>query len=203
MFRIESQLRKVPLEKLRPTQMTVGFREVEAKRKSWAKLGDKARQRAMNEELFPVVAGPGEAFYILDHHHTALALVHEKAVDVQVGQVKDLSHLKREAFWVFLDHHCWVHMYDAKGRRRPVEDMPGRFQDLQDDPYRSLAGLVRDAGGFAKAEEPFLEFLWANHFRALIPLRVVKTDMSEARRLALALASKKDASHLPGWCGKR
>ena len=203
MFRIESHLRKVPLERLRPTQMTVGFHEVEAKRKSWSKLGDEARKRAMNEELFPAVIGPGKAFYILDHHHTALALAHEKAVSVQVGPVKDLSHLGRDDFWVFLDHHCWVHMYDAKGRRRPVEDMPERFEALKDDPYRSLAGLVRDAGGFAKAEEPFLEFLWANHFRRRIASRLVKSDLKQACREALALARKKDAAHLPGWCGKR
>src|SRR6202012_4992670 len=120
----------------------------------------------MGEQLFPVVKGPDKAFYILDSNHTALAGVHEKAESVQAGLVKDLSHLDREAFWVFLDHHSWMHIYDAKGKRRPFPDKPDRFEDRHDDPYRSLAGLVRDAGGFAKAEEPFLEFLWANHFRS-------------------------------------
>ena len=42
MFRIESHLREVPLKQLRPTQMTVGLREVDEKRRSWDKLGDKA-----------------------------------------------------------------------------------------------------------------------------------------------------------------
>ena len=203
MFRIESHLLEVPLEQLRPTQMTVGFREVEEKRKSWGKLGDKARRDAMNEELFPVVKGPGKVYYVLDHHHTAVALVHEKATRVQVGPVKDLSHLDAEAFWIFLDHHSWVHVYDAKGRRRPFADMPERFEQLKDDPYRSLAGQVRDAGGFAKAEEPFLEFLWANHFRDHVPTRLVRSDPKKALRIALALAGRKQAAHLPGWCGKR
>src|ERR1700761_7642422 len=102
MFRIESHLHEIPLKQLRPTQMTVGFREVEEKRASWAKLGDKARRTEMDEQLFPVVKGPGKAFYLLDSHHTALALVHEKAEAVQAGLVKDLSHLDREAFWIFL-----------------------------------------------------------------------------------------------------
>lgn len=203
MFRIESHLRELPLEQLRPTQMTVGFREVDEKRKSWDKLGDKERRKAMDEQLFPVVKGPGKAFYVLDSHHTALALVHEKAQCVQAGLVKDLSHLDRNAFWIFLDHHCWMHIYDAKGSRREFSDMPRRFEDMQDDPYRSLAGIVRDAGGFAKAEEPFLEFLWANFFRGRVPARLVKSDPKEAKRIALSLASKQEASHLPGWCGKR
>ena len=203
MYRIESHLREIPLKQLRPTQMTVGFREVEQKRESWAKLGDKARRKEMDEQLFPVVKGPDKAFYILDAHHTALALLHEKADSVQAGLVKDLSHLDRGAFWIFLDHHSWMHAYDAKGKRRPFTDMPRHFEDMHDDPYRSLAGDVRDAGGFAKAEEPFLEFLWANYFRGLVPLRVVRSHPKDAQRKAMALASKQAASHLPGWCGKR
>ena len=147
MFRIESHLREVPLKQLRPTQMTVGLREVDEKRRSWDKLGDKARRQEMDEQLFPVVKGPGKAFYILDSHHTALALVHEKAESVQAGLVKDLSHLDREAFWNFLDHHGWMHIYDAKGKRMPFSDMPEHFEDMQDDPYSTLAGQVRDAGG--------------------------------------------------------
>src|SRR5436305_4773273 len=31
-----------------------------------------------------------------------------------------------------------------------------------DDPYRSLAGEVRRAGGYAKEATPFSEFLWAS-----------------------------------------
>jgi hypothetical protein len=203
MFRISSHLLEIPLKQLRPTQMTVGMHEVDAKRRSWDKLADKARRRAMSEELFPVVRGPDKAYYILDHHHTAVALCGEKAHSVQAGLVEDLSDLEPDPFWIFLDHHSWLHVYDNKGRRRRFDEIPKRFEDLKDDPYRSLAGMVRDAGGFAKPEEPFLEFLWANHFRRLVPLRLLKSDLKEAKRRALALAADKAASHLPGWCGKR
>jgi len=203
MFRIKSHLREIPLKELRPTQMTVGFSEVEDKRKSWDKLGDKERRKAMGEQLFPVVKGPGKAYYLLDSHHTALALIGEKAEYVQAGLVEDLSDLDRDAFWIYLDHHSWMHIYDARGKRRQFSDMPKRFEDMQDDPYRSLAGTVRDAGGFAKAEEPFLEFLWANYFRDRVPLRLVRSDPKQAKRKAMSLASGKEASHLPGWCGKR
>jgi hypothetical protein len=36
-----------------------------------------------------------------------------------------------------------------------VDDIPTAFEKLRDDPYRSLAGEVRDAGGFAKSDAPF------------------------------------------------
>ena len=47
MYRIESRLHEIALKQLRPTQMTVGFREADKKRESWAELGDKARRKAM------------------------------------------------------------------------------------------------------------------------------------------------------------
>jgi hypothetical protein len=202
MYRIESHLLEIPLKQLRPTQMTVGFKEVDEKRKSWGKLDAKARRKAMSEELFPVVKGAHKTFYILDHHHTAVALVHEKAQSVQAGLVKDLSHLSLMDFWTFLDHHSWMHIYDTQGKRRAFKDMPDRFEDLKNDPYRSLAGEVRDAGGFAKADEPFLEFLWANYFRTLVPARDIRADPDKAVAKALKLAHAKEASHLPGWAGK-
>ena len=60
MYRIESELKEVPLEELRPTQITVGFKEVDAKRKSWSKLSAKDRKKAMDEEFFPAVRGPDD-----------------------------------------------------------------------------------------------------------------------------------------------
>ncbi|GAC1538996.1 MAG: hypothetical protein NVS2B4_18970 [Ramlibacter sp.] len=156
----------------------------------------------MRQELFPVVIGPKKTFYILDHHHAAVALVQEKSDIVQVGVVKDLSDLKPQDFWIFLDHYSWVHSYDETGQRRDLKEMPDDFESLKDDPYRSLAGEVRDAGGFAKADAPFLEFLWANHFRALVPAKALAAHPKKALADALTLARSKKSSHLPGWPGK-
>ncbi|MDB5731354.1 MAG: chromosome partitioning protein ParB [Variovorax sp.] len=182
--------------------MTVGFKEVDEKRKSWAKLSAKDRREAMRQELFPAVLGPNKTFYILDHHHAAAALVQEKSDTVQVGVAKDLSALTPQSFWIFLDHYSWVHPYDETGRRRELGEMPDDFKDLKDDPYRSLAGEVRDAGGFSKSDAPFLEFLWANHFRAVIPSKALAAHPKKALADALALARSKESSHLPGWSGK-
>ena len=202
MISIGSTLVEVKLGQLRPTQMTVGFGEVERKRRSWAKLGAHARREAMRQALFPAVRGPDKTFYILDHHHTAVALLREKSDSVQVGVVKDLCALKPRDFWIFLDHCSWVHPYDANGERRPFKDMPKSFEDLADGPYRSLAGDVRDAGGFAKSDAPFLDFLWANHLRASIPRKKLERAPKQALADGLALARSKKSAYLPGWPGK-
>ena len=54
---------------LRPTQMTVGYREVEQKRKLWARLGKKARTEMLAIHCFPGVIGPKGRHFIVDHHH--------------------------------------------------------------------------------------------------------------------------------------
>ena len=201
MYRIRSRLQRVSVEKLRPTQMTVGLKEVERKRQAWARLGKKKRRAAMKEVFFPAVIGPRGAHYILDHHHMAVALAQEHAKHVQVGVVQDLSTLDAGAFWIYLDHLSWVHPYDQHGRRRSFKDMPSSLHSLRDDPYRSLAGEVRDAGGFAKSDEPFLEFLWTNFFRDNVAVELLKADYRKALKKALRLALSAKAKHLPGWTG--
>lgn len=203
MFSIQSPLFETKLAKLRPTQITVGFAEVARKREDWAKLKHSGRKAKMREELFPVVKGPHDGLYILDHHHAALALLQEDADSVQVGLVKDLSELGEIAFWTFLDHFSWMHAYDARGRKRGFDAIPRRLQDLRDDPFRSFAGDVRDAGGFAKPVEPFQEFLWANFFRSAISAKALKADHEKALKKALALAKSRKARHLPGWSGEK
>lgn len=203
MFSIQSPLFQAPLDKLRPTQITVGFAEVEKKRKSWAKLKKSERKLQMGEELFPAVKGPGDALFILDHHHAALALRHEGADKVQIGLVKDLSHLTEPAFWKFLDHFSWLHAYDARGQRRDFKSIPKRLEDLRDDPFRSFASDVRDAGGFAKPVEPFQEFLWANFFRDAFSAKAIQHERDKSVKKAIALSKSPGARHLPGWSGEK
>ena len=201
MYRIRSKLQRVSVDKLRPTQMTVGLKEVKRKRQEWAVLGKKKRRAAMKEVFFPAVIGPRGAHYILDHHHLAVALVQERAKHVQVGVVEDLSALDASAFWIYLDHLSWVHPYDQHGRRRSFKDMPSSMRSLRNDPYRSLAGEVRDAGGFAKSDQPFLEFLWTNFFRTNVPRSCSRliTARRSKRRCGSRVSAK--AKYLPGWTG--
>jgi len=203
MFTIKTSLLVERLEELRPTQITVGFKEVEQKRKDYATLKPKQREARIREHLFPVVKGLKGRYFILDHHHAALAMLKEGATRIQAGLVGDLSHLSESAFWTYLDHFSWMHVYDEKGRKRSFDDIPRRLQDLVDDPYRSFAGAVRESGGFSKPPEPFQEFLWANFFREHVTRKSMECHWDKAIEGGLDLARSKDARHIPGWCGPR
>ena len=197
----EPILHSVKIKDLRPTQMTVGFREVEAKRKRWREQGDHRKGKFLGAHMIPVLLGPKERRYVIDHHHLALALLQEGADRVLTNVVADLRHLDKDAFFVVADHRGWLHPYDETGVRRTAADLPKSIADLADDPFRSLAGELRRAGGFAKDTTPFSEFLWADFLRRRISKRKVAKDFTAALSDALALAKGEEAVYLPGWCG--
>jgi len=68
-----------------------------------------------------------------------------------------------------------------------------------DDVYRSLAGFVRDAGGYDKTPTAFAEFVWADYFRRNIPIEAVREDFQSAVRAALPMAQSHWAKHIPGF----
>jgi hypothetical protein len=100
-----------------------------------------------------------------------------------------------------MDNKNWMHPFDTDGRRRHYEDIPKSVAGLIDDPFRSLAGELRRAGGFAKDTTPFSEFLWADFLRQHLKRKAVQRDFDHAIEQALALAKSAAANYLPGWCG--
>jgi hypothetical protein len=198
----EPILQPIPILSLRPTQMTVGMREVKEKRKRWRDHKSKKKQaELLGHHMIPVVHGPDDRFYVIDHHHLARALHDEGVRDILVTIVADLTMVDRDAFWVVLDDRKWVYPYDAKGERRQYRDIPKSVVDLKDDPFRSLAGELRRIGGFAKDTTPFSEFLWADFLRRRLSRKGVEQNFEKALERALELAKEKDAIYLPGWCG--
>jgi hypothetical protein len=79
--------------------------------------------------------------------------------------------------------------------------LPKSVDKLIDDPFRSLAGELRRAGGFAKDTTPFSEFLWADFLRRRTKRKAVEDNFDHAMKDALELAKSLDADYLPGWCG--
>ena len=198
----EPRVHPVPILSLRPTQMTVGMREVKEKRKRFREHGSKKKQdELIGKHMIPVVAGPDERYYVVDHHHLARALHDEGIKDILVAVIGDLTMVGKDAFWGVMDNKRWVYPYDAKGERRHFKDLPKSISDLKDDPFRSLAGELRRAGGFAKDTTPFSEFLWADFLRRQISRKLVEDNFTHAMDKALELAKNQDAIYLPGWCG--
>jgi hypothetical protein len=197
----EPILNPVSLRDLRPTQITVGMREVKEKRQTWAARDDKKGSEFLGKHMIPVIFGPKDRYYVIDHHHLGRALIEEGVEHVLVTVVADLRRLEKDAFWIFLDNRGWMHPFDADGHRRTYDDIPKALTDLVDDPFRSLAGELRRAGGFAKDTTPFSEFLWADFLRRRIKRKAVEERFSNALEQALQLAKSDDADFLPGWCG--
>lgn len=203
---LPQHLSQAALTDLRPTQMTVGLAEVAIKRAQWAQLKRKDRERLLATHWFPAVLGPQKLPYIVDHHHLGVALLQEKAQQVWIMQLADYSDVPEPLFWRLLEFHQWAHPYDAKGQRQPFSAMPQKLGQLRDDPYRSLAGEVRKAGGYAKDATPFAEFVWADFFRPLLPRKSLRptpegTLSATVITEAVALAHSPAAHCLPGWSG--
>jgi len=188
----------IDIDDLRPTQITVGYREFEAHA---AKLKKLAKEKLVRKHVIPVVKGPKDRLYVIDHHHLCRALLLAGSDQVSVVVVLNLERLEKGEFWIFMDNRGLVHPFDADGKRRAYSDIPKNIKDMTDDPFRSLAGALRRKGGYAKDTTPFSEFLWAEFLRRRIDHAQVDKNFAAALEAAFELAKKTEADHLPGWCG--
>src|SRR5262245_13080652 len=205
-------LPRVSISELRPTQMTIGKLQTNMKACLWG-LEDKDNSHkidtAIGKHIVPVVRGADEngskKYYLIDNHHFVYALYkakHPDPVEVYIRIVANLSKLDRDDFWYVLDARGWSHRYDENGQRcEDYEKIPKRIEEMKDDRFRSLAGALRRAGGFAKDTTPFSEFQWANFLRR--ELQNIPSNITFDKMLheALRLARTKKAKYLPGWCG--
>ena len=191
----------VPLAEIRPTQMAVGLHVVEMKRRKIERHIDNVRKlrRYLDKRPVPAVLGPGEDYYIIDHHHLSYALWQSEVDEVIVRVVGDLSDLPKRNFLRAMSALGWLHAYDAEGRKVCPSRLPRTIDQLKPDRYRDLAWTVRQAGGFRKTEIPFSEFTWANYFRTCIGAATLARDFDRAHAQAMRLARTKAAAHLPGF----
>jgi hypothetical protein len=186
---------------LHPTQVTIGMREVALKRRRWREKGAERAVRFLDDRRVPAIAGASCRLFIIDRHHWVRALHDEGVTAVPVTVVADMSSLPGDALWTVLERRGLTHPFDDRGCRRRYADFPTSIAELLDDPYRSLAGAVKRAGGYAKDRSPFSEFRWADFLRCRIDRALLETDFAGAVALALDLALSPAAKHLPGWHG--
>jgi len=191
----------VELDRLRPTQLTAGYAEVARKRAEWAQLAAKERRKVLASHWFPAVLGPRGRYFIVDHHHLGMALLDEGVRRVRLTLLADLSYLLPAVFWRVMEQRGWAHPFDRSGERRGFDAMPKRIAQLVDDPHRSLAGLLRASGGYAKDTAPYAEFLWADYLRPHITARQIEQSIEAALQEAMGLARSPLARYLPGWAG--
>eukprot|EP00955_Chlamydomonas_euryale_P098524 365152-Chlamydomonas_euryale.AAC.3 len=94
--------------------------------------------------------------------------------EAYVAVLDDLSHLPVDAFWAAMDSVGRLWRHNARGCPLSLPDfsalVPCSLHELADDPYRSLAAVLRRAGGYVKSRVPYSEFRWANYLRERLPL---------------------------------
>jgi len=195
-------LQKAIIDQLRPTQLTIGKIEVEEKRKKLCAMTAKDREKFLEDHPMPVVVGPENALYITDHHHLARAALAAKVTTGCFVVEDNLSKLSLQEFWPEMDKNLWVHPLDENGVRHRYASIPRHLQDLVDDVYRSLAGFVRDAGGYEKTKTAFAEFIWADYFRRNVAIEDVRADFGDAVKAARRLARSPHAKGIPGVIDK-
>jgi hypothetical protein len=196
-----AKLHEVGIHRLRPTQITVGLIEVHDKRDKLLSLKKDEQREFLQAHPIPAVWGPDGNLYITDHHHLGRACS-EAAVDTGFFLVEDdFSKVPIAQFWPKMAAAQWVHPIDQDGKPRPFEDIPNHLEKLIDDPYRSLAGYVRNAGGFEKTPTAFAEFLWAGFFRPRVHIGPTRADFDQSVAAAMTLATSGAAAHLPGYKG--
>jgi hypothetical protein len=194
----------IEIKQLRPTQMTVGMLQVKHKRTRLRELEKRPAELLdfILEHPVRVVLGPKDKVYVIDHHHLALALMKENLETAPMNVEADFSSLLPANFWKKMKKEEFVHPYDADGKLKSLSSIPKTLKLLTDDPYRSLAGFVREAGGFMKVPEPFAEFLWADYYRTHIKLKLVNKHFKRALDQAMRLSKHKGATKLPGYVKK-
>lgn len=190
----------VDLREVRPTQVSVGMAEVEDKRREWKALGRHRRERVVDSHVLPGVLGPGNAIYVVDHHHFGLAMLLDGRTAARALVERDFTMLEGDAFWRTMEYYRWAHPYDRDGHRVGFAEIPDSLHGMQDDPYRTLAACVRVHGGYSKDALPYSEFLWADFFRTRCRMKKSRPDKATLAA-AIALARQPEASYLPGWSG--
>ena len=193
---------------LHPAQAAVGFAAVKRKHDKAYKTPEKA-QRRMDEpgSFLPFVLGPHGVPYLVDSHHTISALEasgHHSSVQVHLKKICDWSYLTPNDFYVAMKKENFMNGTDrissrdsTIGQSMKKDDMnklpiqvdvakaiPETVAGLKDDPWRSLAALVRKVkdgdkcppdnseclrGYLRECREdgsmtPFFEFRWAYFF---------------------------------------
>jgi hypothetical protein len=215
---------------LTPTQNAVGLDEVNDKVARYsAKSKDDLKDYLMVHPV-PIVIGNGGKFYLTDHHHLANALwktakgknkagIDTKNARVVVNVLNNIADLKGYHFWKVMHKDRLVYLYDhyGAGPIRPKDLLP-HVKDLLNDPYRSLAWMVRTRYGYLKDPHAFAEFLWADFFRIRIIIddwilkdkiresEVLISNLPEDQRkdlidLAMAWAKSPEARGMPGYLG--
>lgn len=190
---------KIKVLKTRPTQLALGMKEVQMRAEKLRSLKGKELEKYLEDHLAPIVKWQRHDF-VVDRHHF-LRSCWEADLEDAYGELKaDLSHLSYAEMWQTMNSAHWVYPYDQFGNGpHPTTHLPEDVRGMADDPYRSLAWMIREKGGFLKVKEPFSEFIWANFLRKKLTVHPVIDGYDLCTKEGLKLCRSPEAKDLPGY----
>jgi hypothetical protein len=188
---------------LRPTQFSVGLYEIHLKVKEYDEMSKRERREHIEAKPIPVVRAYDKQLYILDHHHHLFVCWQAGVKKVPIEVVHDYSKRKMGfgKFWRTLSKNGCAYLYDQFGNGpRSALYLPDDIRGMADDPYRSVAWLVRQEGAYENSDVPFAEFQWADFFRSKKLLELEgKAGLLAASAKGVRHARSRAAKSLPGF----
>ncbi|MFQ1821560.1 ParB-like protein [Aeromonas veronii] len=194
---------EIGIDALHPTQGGVGQIQVDETQATLAGMSAKQLDKLMKKKEIPVVIAPDGSYWLVDRHHLTKALWQQGVRD---ARVKVIGRLQDKAnFWSQMQNNHWAWLKDEKGQPLTPEQLPSSIDKLPDYPYRTLAGLLQNAGYFRKDKQVyFVEFAWASWLgKQMQWMPVDSTNLAARLQQAKRLACGSDASDLPGYPGKQ
>ncbi|MFQ2014626.1 ParB-like protein [Aeromonas veronii] len=194
---------EIGIDALHPTQGGVGQMQVDETQATLAGMSAKQLDKLMEKKEIPVVIAPDGSYWLVDRHHLTKALWQQGVKD---ARVKVIGRLQDKAnFWSQMQNNHWAWLKDEKGQPLTPEQLPTSIDKLPDYPYRTLAGLLQDAGYFRKDKQVyFVEFAWASWLgKQMQWMPVDNSNLAARLQQAKRLACGSDASDLPGYPGKQ
>lgn len=190
---------------LKPTQFAIGMLEVDEKVRQYRKMSRSEIKKEAKTHSPWVVLGPHGEYFLIDGHHRVMALwlMGFRKVPIQIKKDFRKTVTSYHQFWKMMNTQKWSHLHDqfGKGPHDPIY-LPRDIRGISEDPYRSLAWMVRDRGGFKKSAHWFTDYEWANYFRRKHLLKEeFKIDYERSCKKALKLAKSSAAKKLPGYIG--
>jgi len=200
-------MKQIKILDLKPTQFAIGMLEVDDKVKKYKKMPKAKIKQDVKKHPVCIVIAPNGEQYIIDGHHRALALwlLGFRKVPVEVKKDFRKSAHSFKEFWKEMNIQKWSQLHDqfGDGPRDPIY-LPKDIRAVSDDPYRSLAWLVREQGGFKASKHWFTDFEWSNFFRKnKVFKEAFDINYNSATRKALKLAKSSKAKKLPGYIGPK
>ena len=197
---------KVSVAALHPTQMCVGLAEVRSRQVDFSQDSRDQLLQYLKRKPVPIVRNASGRLWMVDRHHRLRGLIElDPDAEAYGYVVLELATSDRASALEELHRRGWLYLYDGRGLGPMVPAvLPETLLGLQDDPYRSLIWKLKKEGMIEPAPLiPFHEFRWGAWLRRRPLPPFSSSELDPARPAARSLVRSPAAAHLAGWKGRR